>query len=122
MVKKYRDNRQSGVTGSREEARANRKLQLIVSTSHPGERGKTLLEKMEERLDKTLQERRDLTTRHDLEESDQSYDDLLKNEGKVQGMLQMLGIMRSTGMKVELTRAKARMAHAQHDHNPLEEE
>lgn len=108
-MRKYR-NKGTGVTGNREEARANRKLQLIVSTSHPGERGKTLLEKMEERLDKTLKERRDLTTKHDLEESWQSYDALIRNEGKVQGMLQMLGIIRSTGMKVELTRAKARMA------------
>lgn len=60
---------------------------------------------MEEKLDQTLRERMEI----------QGVADeitLAKNEGKVQGMLQMLGIMRSTGMKVELTRAKARIAHA----------
>lgn len=105
-MRKYR-NKGTGVTGNREEARANRKLQLIVSTSHPGERGKTLLEKMEEKLDQTIQERSELAGEP---ATDENVDLMLILEGKIKGMLQMLGIMRSTGMKVELTRAKARMA------------
>ena len=40
---------------------------------------------------------------------DNYLDDMLKNEGKIQGMLIMLGIMRSTNSKTELQRAKARI-------------
>ena len=42
---------------------------------------------------------------------DEYLDAMLRNEGKVQGMLIMLGIMRSTNMKTELTRSKARINH-----------
>jgi hypothetical protein len=44
-------------------------------------------------------------------------DNMLRNEGKVQGMLSMLGIMRSTSMKVELQRSKARIAHGVNPHS-----
>ena len=116
MVRKYRT-KGTGVTASREEARANRKLQLIVNNSHPGERGKTLLEKMEEKLDQTLIERANLTRSYDVATDDETKDDLidslLNNEGRIQGMLLMLAIMRSTTNKTELQRARARIKHAQ---------
>jgi hypothetical protein len=132
MARQYRSKGQ-GVTGDRSEARANRKLQLIVSQSHPGERGYTLLEKMEMKLDQTVKARQELIdTRNaavDAEEKqpgkafwsdeleDEYLDNMLKNEGKVQGMLIMLGIMRSTGMKTELTRSKARISHGVKPHS-----
>ncbi len=48
---------------------------------------------------------------------DEYYDAMLKNEGKIQGMLLMLSIMRSTNMKTELTRAKARINHGVKPHS-----
>ena len=102
-----------GVTTNRDEARANRKLQLIHSQSFPGERGLTLLEQMELKLDQTIMERNEKATINPDELSDQDADDhldwMLRNEGKVQGMLIMLGIMRSTSMKVELQRSRDRI-------------
>jgi hypothetical protein len=74
----------------------------------------TLIEKMEMELDKAIRERQDLRHNWDLlPEDDPSEEtlmgDMLKNEGKVQGMLKMVGIMRSTSMKMELARARARL-------------
>lgn len=115
MTRKYRS-RGTGVTGDPLEARANRRLQLITVSGTKV--GKTLIEKMEDELDQTMRHREDLMRQHDLmpEEADDDQvgeiiDDLLKNEGRIQGMLKMLGIMRSTGMKTELTRARARIKH-----------
>ena len=52
-----RDDNRGGVTADVGEARRNRKLQLIVNNSFPGERGLTLLEQMEKKLDQTVMER-----------------------------------------------------------------
>ena len=112
MVKRYRT-RGTGVTTNREEARANRKLQLVHSSSFPGERGLTLMEKMEIKLDQTIMERNEKAEIDPDELSDQDADDhldwMLRNEGKVQGMLIMIGIMRSTNMKIELQRSRDRI-------------
>lgn len=113
----YRSDNRTGVTASKAEARRNRKLQLVVSNTFPGERGLTLLEQMEQRLDATRLEREQTAQRWDAKEeatvSDSEHDAhldwMLKSEGKIQGMLTMLAIMRSTSQKVELTRSKARM-------------
>lgn len=121
------------MTSSRSEARANRRLQLIVNNTHPGERGLTILEKMELKLDETLQARQtmieDRQSKVDLDEQpngqahwsdeleNEYLDNMLKNEGKVQGMLAMISIMRSTTMKTELTRAKARIKHGVKPHS-----
>ena|SRR6478735_2580963 len=125
MARRYKDDRKVGVTTNRSEARANRYLQLVHSSSAPLERGRTLIEQMEEKLDETMQARQTLLKERDskvqADESsngqahwsddleDEYLDSMLKNEGKIQGMLVMLGIMRSTNMKVELARSKARM-------------
>jgi hypothetical protein len=101
MARRYKTTG-TGVTTNRDEARANRRLQLI---SVSGTRtGKTLLEKMEMALDKALKERQEIMG---------VADDvtLARSEGKVQGMLVQLAIMRTTTSKVELTRARARIRH-----------
>jgi len=92
-------------------ARAERKLQLIYSNSHPGERGKTLLEKMEDRLIQTLQERVELKRVWDLspEDDDKAWENVVENAGKIRGMLEMIAILRSSSVKAELQRAKARL-------------
>lgn len=80
---------------------------------------------MELKLDETLNARQELMdTRNRAVEAeeeqkgkafwsdeleDEYLDNMLKNEGKVQGMLIMLGIMRSTSAKTELERARARI-------------
>jgi hypothetical protein len=116
VTRKYRDRRGTGVTTSRAEARANRKLQLIVSNSHPGERGMTLMEKSEALLDKTMQERSKRAdefgakTKISKDEEVEYVDWMLRNEGEIRGMLKQLAIWRSTSMKIELSRAKARTA------------
>ena len=103
MARRYRTTG-TGVTADPAEARANRRLQLISSMGHPVEGGKTLLEKMEEKLDRTL---------HHHQEIQGVADEitLAKSEGRIQGMLAQLAIMRSTSSKVELTRAKVRIKH-----------
>lgn len=93
--------RTSRATGSRTEARANRRLQLVVSNTHPGLRGKTLMEQMEDRLDATFKQRKELLE-VGLKPS------LDENRGKIQGMLEMIAIMRSTDKKTELERSKIR--------------
>jgi hypothetical protein len=109
----------SGRTASRQEARANRKLQLVISNTFPGERGLTLLEKMENELVARLEERgaklawyqaianpdEELTD----EQNDEYYDWCKENEGVIKGELRMLAIMRSTSAKTELDRARARL-------------
>jgi len=89
---------------------------------HSGERGPTLIEKMEQMLDATLSRRVELQQAYDMtdpvldeEGDDKAYEALVENRGEIRGMLKMLGIMRSTSGKVELTRAKARLAHAPHE-------
>lgn len=112
------------MTASREEALANRHLQLITNNGHTVPHGPTILQKMELKLDQTMKARQELMDQRnqavEAEEAnpgkafwsdeleDEYLDNMLKNEGKIQGMLQMLAIMRSTNMKTELTRAKAR--------------
>lgn len=82
---------------------------------------------MEMKLDQTLTARTEMMMQRDAsveadnkpdgkaywsdELEDEYLDNMLKNEGKVQGMLAMLAIMRSTEMKTELARAKVRIAH-----------
>lgn len=108
-----RDDNRRGVTADVGEARRNRKLQLIVSNSFPGERGLTLLEQMELKLDQTMMERNQKAEVNPDDLDDKAADDhldwMLRNEGKVQGMLIMIGIMRSTSMKVELQRSRDRI-------------
>ncbi|AZS06625.1 hypothetical protein SEA_JACOREN57_61 [Mycobacterium phage JacoRen57] len=98
---------------------------MIVNNSHPGERGLTLLEKMELALDDEMQARQGMIEERNKakqaeqdnpgkafwsdELEDKYLDNMLRNEGKVQGMLKMLAIMRSTNMKTELNRSKARI-------------
>ena len=93
----------------------------------------TLIQKMELKLDETMQLRQDMIAERDkaveLDEQDNGQahwsdelevkylDDMLRNEGKVQGMLSMLGIMRSTNMKIELNRSKARINHGVKPHS-----
>lgn len=125
MTRRYRDKSTGGVTTSRAAARANRRLQLISSNTFSGTRGKTLLEKMEDSVDAEIVEREKKTAERDaavaMQEKfpkkafwsddleDEYYDWMLKNEGKILGMLKMLAIMRSTSMKTEQNRAKARI-------------
>lgn len=123
MGRRYRDNRTTGATASRAEARANRRLQLVHSTTHAVEHGPTLIEQMEIKLDETLkaraekaalwnegeQGRRHTETVEEFDDRSNKYIDwMINNEGKIQGMLVMLGIMRSTSAKVELKRARIR--------------
>lgn len=84
---------------------------------------------MEMKLDDTLRARNEMIETRDSaleaeekqpgkafwsdELEDEYLDNMLRNEGKIQGMLSMLSIMRSTNMKVELTRAKMRIKHGQ---------
>lgn len=96
-------------THNRQEARANRKLQLIVSNSFPGLRGKTLLDKMEDVVDTTRRARVERAEEQEDEEDSDYIDWMLKNEGQIQGMLKMIAIMRSTSMKDELERSKVRL-------------
>jgi hypothetical protein len=125
MPRRYRSAGKGGITTDRSEARANRRLQLVHSSTHHVEPGMTLIQKMEVKLDDTLKTREVMIKTRDAaveaeeahpgkafwsdELEDKYLDDMLRNEGKVQGMLVMLGIMRSTNMKTELTRAKARI-------------
>lgn len=116
MSRSYRSDNRTGVTSSKAESRRNRKLQLIVNNSFPGERGMTLLEKMEKKLDDTREERErtaaiwaaDKEATASDSEHDAHLDWMLKSEGKIQGMLVMIAIMRSTTPKVELQRSKDR--------------
>lgn len=117
MARKYRS-KGTGVTGNRDEARANRKLQLIVNNSFPGERGQTILEKMEDLVVEALKERVELQHAWDLspddgDEADKLWENVAMNAGKIRGHLEMLAIMRSTSPKVELQRAKARKHHGE---------
>lgn len=69
---------------------------------------------MELKLDETMVERTakaeiDPDSIEDDEEANAHLDWMLRNEGKIQGMLIMLGIMRSTNMKTELQRCKDRI-------------
>lgn len=126
MARKYRD-KSLGVTGDRAAARANRKLQLIVNNTHPGERGPTLLEQMELLLQETIEERTVLRQNWDHAQDQAEDDDDLKedaaweavceNAGKIRGMLEMLAIMRSTSPKIELQRARARIKHGAKPHS-----
>lgn len=113
MSRRYRPSNQVSRTASRAEARANRKLQLIVSNSHPGGQGKTLMEKAEDLLDAVLIERRTKAQNVDQELSDEEQDEyldwMLKNEGEIRGMLKQVALWRSTSVKVELDRAKIRI-------------
>lgn len=116
MSRSYRSDNRTGVTSSKAEARRNRKLQLVVSNTFPGERGLTLMEQMEQKLDATITEREQTATywAADKEatasdsEHDAHLDWMIKAEGKVLGMLTMIAIMRSTTPKVELQRSKDR--------------
>jgi len=103
MARRYRT-QGTGVTADPAEARANRHLQLISVSGNRA--GKTLLEKMEEKLDRTLSKHLEIQGVADEVT-------LARSEGKVQGMLAQLAIMRSTSSRTELTRAKARIKHAQ---------
>jgi hypothetical protein len=123
VARKYRD-KSTGVTGDRSAARANRKLQLIVSQSHPGERGYTLLEQMELLLQQTIEQRVELQHQYDLtdpnqdeEEDDKAWEAVVENAGEIKGMLKMLAIMRSTSSKIELQRARARIKHGTGPHS-----
>lgn len=124
MARKYRDKSTGGVTGSRAEARANRKLQLIVNNSHPGERGLTLFEQMELLLQETIQKRVELQTQWELtdpaqdeEADDKAWEAVVENAGEIKGMLKILAIMRSTTPKIELQRARARIKHGTGPHS-----
>ena len=68
---------------------------------------------MELKLDETVKERslKAEINPDDLDDkaADEHLDWMLRNEGKVQGMLIMLGIMRSTTMKTELERSRNRI-------------
>lgn len=116
MSRSYRSDNRTGVTSSKAESRRNRKLQLVVSNTFPGERGLTLMEKMEMKLDETFQEREqtaaywaaDKEATASDSEHDAHLDWMLKSEGKIHGMLTMIAIMRSTSPKVELQRSKDR--------------
>lgn len=123
MARKYRD-KSTGVTGDRAAARANRKLQLIVSNSHPGERGMTILEKMELLLQETIEARVELTHAYDMtdpeqdeEADDKAWEAVVENAGKIRGMLEMLALFRSTTPKIELQRARARIKHGVNPHS-----
>ena len=123
MARKYRD-KSAGVTGDRAAARANRKLQLIVSNSFPGERGYTLLEQMELLLQRTIEQRVEVQHQYDLtdpnldeEADDKAWEAVVENAGEIKGMLKMLAIMRSTTSKVELQRARARIKHGTGPHS-----
>lgn len=116
MSRSYRSDNRTGVTSSKAESRRNRKLQLVVSNTFPGERGMTLMEQMEAKLDATFLEREqtaqywaaDKEATASDSEHDAHLDWMLKSEGKIQGMLVMIAIMRSTTPKVELQRSKDR--------------
>lgn len=124
---RYRDDRRSGTTRSRTEARQNRRLQLIVNNTHAVEPGPTLIQQMEERLDETIHERtrlrqdwehaEDLSQVEDDPSVEKAYEDVVENAGKIRGMLEMLGIMRSTSAKIELKRARARISHGVKPHS-----
>lgn len=122
MTRRYRNNDKAGTaTSSRAEARANRRLQLVVSNSHPVKAGPTLIQQMEQKLDDTFKDREELASQ-DTElmpdaEHDAHLDAMLKNEGRIQGMLIMLGIMRSTNMKTELERSKTRRRYGVKPHS-----
>ena len=122
MTRRYRNTGNSGkATSSREEARANRRLQLVVSNSHKVQAGPTLIQQMEQKLDNTFKDREELANQ-DTElmpdaEHDAHLDAMLKNEGRIQGMLIMLGIMRSTNMKTELERSKTRRRYGVKPHS-----
>ena len=115
----YRTSRRAAPTANRAEARANRHLQL-VGEGFAGKRGKTLIEKMEDALDVTLRARVEFQhlwdqapeEEDDPEAHQEAYDNLMKNEGEIHGMLRMLAIMRSTTNKTELRRARIRLQQA----------
>lgn len=122
MTRRYRNNDKAGTaTSSRAEARTNRRLQLVVSNSHRVEAGPTLIQQMEQKLDDTFKDREELAAQDtDLmpdAEHDAHLDKMLKNEGRIQGMLIMLGIMRSTNMKTELERSKTRRRYGVKPHS-----
>lgn len=109
----------AGRTASRQAARANRKLQLVISNTFSGKRGLTLMEKMENEIVAQLEARgaklawfkAQGTEGSDLsdDENDEYYDWCKENEGVIKGELRMLAIMRSTTPKVELERARTRV-------------
>ena len=80
--------------------RSQRRMLELISSGHSGPRGKTLIEKMQDELDAELVKRADIT---DPKER-------LKNEGRIQGMLKMLSIMRTpSSVRNELELARARV-------------
>lgn len=92
-----------------------RRLQLVHSLTHPGKRGPTLIEKMEQRLDRTIRERQDKQHEWDQgpdevtdEENDEFLDWMVENAGKIKGMMIMLAIMRSSTVRIETDRSKER--------------
>ena len=85
----------------RREQRLQRKLEKITQNSFPGLPGKTLSDQMRDALDAELLARGKIT---DAQER-------IKNEGRIQGMLKMLAILRQpSSAKNELELAKARIA------------
>ena len=66
---------------------------------------------MEDRLIQTLQERVELKRVWDLspEDDDKAWENVVENAGKIRGMLEMIAILRSSSVKAELQRAKARL-------------
>lgn len=94
---------------TRRERKLVRKLELVYSNSHPGPKGPTLIEKMQQLLDETMLRRQQILAGDCSPESDGQFE-LLKNEGEIRGMIKMLVIMRQpTTAKTELARAKARI-------------
>ena len=86
---------------------------------------------MEEKLDQELKNRTKMSDERNAavamqeahkgkafwsdELEDEYLDNMLRNEGKIQGMLAMLAIMRTTSSKVELKRARIRIEYANKD-------
>jgi hypothetical protein len=108
------------VTGDASEARVNRKLQLIVSNSFSGKRGKTLLEKMEDALDRAIKERSGVGGVIVDEQEREIW--LMVNKGQIGMAAKMLAIMRSTDMKTEYERAKIRRDYAGREGNRRKED
>ena len=63
---------------------------------------------MQDTLDETFRVRETLLKEYEEQDTDEKYDECLKSEGKINGMLEMLAIMRSTTKRTELKRSKIR--------------